>query len=411
MSTDLSHRLRVGTVVRETHDSVSVHFTLAPNQREAFEYRPGQFLTLRLPTPDGGHVSRCYSLASAPGVDDELVVTVKRVENGPGSNWLCDLADAGESLEIESLAPSGAFVPRDLDADLLLVAGGSGITPVMSILRSALARGTGTLTVLYANRDERSVIFAKALSDLAHENPDRLVVHHWIESVQGLPTVQTMRAIAERSTFSEAFVCGPTPFMHCMRDALREAGYDRKAIHLEKFNSLSGDPFDGIEPAPEPDHEGAPTRLVDAPSPEAEVEAVEAAEAGSAETDSSEPVAADPDSDGTDAAETAASDSPALTDTAPAGGATVVVDFEGEEHTFDWPAGTVLLDVLKNNGIKAPSSCGEGICAACECQKTEGEVEMLRNEVLEDEDLEEGYILACQSVPRSELVRIRYEEI
>ena len=321
MSTDLSHRLRVGTVVRETHDSVSVHFTLAPNQRESFDYRPGQFLTLRLPTPDGGHVSRCYSLASAPGVDDELVVTVKRVENGPGSNWLCDLADAGESLEIESLAPSGAFVPRDLDADLLLVAGGSGITPVMSILRSALARGTGKLTVLYANRDERSVIFAKALSDLAHENPDRLVVHHWIESVQGLPTVQTMRAIAERSTFSEAFVCGPTPFMHCMRDALREAGYDRKAIHLEKFNSLSGDPFDGIEPAPEPDHEDAPTRLVDAPSPEAEVEAVEAAEAGAAETDASEPVAADPDATETSATENSPADSPARTDTAPAGGA------------------------------------------------------------------------------------------
>lgn len=408
-TTDLRYRLRVSRVVRETHDSVSVHFTPAPNQRAAFTYRPGQFLTLRLPTPDGGTVSRCYSLASAPGLDDELVVTVKRVEGGPGSNWLCDLADRAEGadtpVEIESLAPTGAFVPKDLDADLLLVAGGSGVTPIMSILRSALHHGTGAITVLYANRDERSVIFARELSELAHEHPERLVVHHWIETVQGLPTVQTVRALTARAPFTEAFVCGPTPFMHCVRDALREAGHDRRSIHLERFNSLAGDPFDAVAEAPAPDHENpaAAPATADAPEP------VDSPAEPTPETRETPATPAEEVSTAdTAAAAAAGTDGSATGDT---GDATVVVDFEGEEHTFPWPAGTVLLDVLKSNGIKAPSSCAEGVCAACECQKTEGEVEMLNNQVLEDEDIADGYILACQSVPRSPVVRIRYEEL
>ena len=396
MSTDLSYRLRVDRVVRETHDSVSVHFRLAPNQRTAFTYRPGQFLTLKLPTADGGHVSRCYSLASAPELDEDLVVTVKRVHDGPGSNWLCDLADTEGEVEIVSLPPTGAFVPKDLDADLLLVAGGSGITPIMSILTSALAKGTGTITVLYANRDENSVIFARRLGELAAAHPDRLVVHHWIETVQGLPTVDTVRALVSRSTFTEAFVCGPTPFMHCVRDALKAAGYDRKAIHLEKFNSLAGDPFDLVTDGPEPDHDSPVTvRHTDAAAPVAD--------------------AARPTEDTPEPSETPAEPAEEVpctaADEADQPDATVVVDFDGEEYTFAWPAGSVLLDVLKANGIKAPSSCAEGVCAACECQKTEGEVEMLNNQVLEEEDIEEGYILACQSVPRSEVVRIRYEEI
>ena len=132
MSTDHRHHaLRVRAVVNETHDAKSLVFDVPPELAALFRYKPGQFLTLRLPV-QGRHVPRCYSLSSAPAVDDSLRVTVKRVADGRGSNWICDHVQAGDLLEV--LAPSGVFTPRSLDGDFLLLAGGSGITPVLSIL-------------------------------------------------------------------------------------------------------------------------------------------------------------------------------------------------------------------------------------------------------------------------------------
>ena len=154
------HALRVRAVVDETHDTKSLVFEVPPALADAFAYQPGQFLTLRLGI-DGRHVPRCYSMSSAPGVDDAPRVTVKRVKDGRGSNWVCDHVKAGDTVEV--MAPSGMFHPRTLDGDFLLLAGGSGITPVFAILRSVLAKGHGRITLLYANRDEKSVIFKSEL--------------------------------------------------------------------------------------------------------------------------------------------------------------------------------------------------------------------------------------------------------
>lgn len=255
MSDILFHRLRVTDVVIETADACSLVFGIEPGQRGRFAYRPGQFVTVRIPHPDGP-LARCYSLASSPHVDDDLKVTVKRVADGGGSNWLCDHASPGTELDV--LEPAGRFTPASLDAHLLLFAAGSGISPVMSILKSVLAAGTGRVSLCYANRDERSVIFKDELIALCAGQPGRLRVVHGLESVQGLPTVATLRGPAEGTPGDESFICGPVPFMTAARTAARDIGVPAR---VERFASLAGDPFSGAQPATAAGESGRTTRV------------------------------------------------------------------------------------------------------------------------------------------------------
>src|SRR4051794_25056343 len=181
-----SFELRVLDVVEVTAEARAISFDVPPGVADAFTYRPGQFLTLAVPSERTGVVARCYSISSSPAEDGPLTITVKRTASGYASNWLCDQVRAGDTLRV--LPPSGIFTPGSLSADLLLFSAGSGITPVISIVRTALLRGTGRIVLFYANRDETSVIFAAQLTRLAAEHPERLLVVHWLESVQGLPS-------------------------------------------------------------------------------------------------------------------------------------------------------------------------------------------------------------------------------
>ncbi|NEB81518.1 3-ketosteroid-9-alpha-hydroxylase, partial [Streptomyces sp. SID14478] len=225
-------RLTVAEVVRESADAVSVVF-----DTPGLVYLPGQFLTLRL--PDGG--ARCYSLAGSPHAGRLPRVTVKRVPGGAGSEWLCGRVRAGD--EVEALPPAGAFTPVSLDADVLLVAGGSGITPCLSIAESVLLAGTGRVALLYANRDQDSVIHAGRLRELATAHPGRLTVVHWLESLQGLPDVIRLTGLLRPFTAREAFLCGPAPLMDAARDALVAAGATPRAVHRERYFSLGADVF------------------------------------------------------------------------------------------------------------------------------------------------------------------------
>ncbi|NNH74237.1 ferredoxin--NADP reductase [Nocardia uniformis] len=339
--------VRVVRVVRETHDAVSLELTPDTAHADRFGYRAGQFLTLRIPSDMTGSVSRCYSLSSAPHEGGPLKVTVKRTPDGYGSNWLCDNATEGMALEV--LPPAGLFTPGSLDTDLLLFGAGSGITPVLSILKAVLAEGTGHITLFYANRDADSVIFAAELAELAAAHPDRLLVWHWLEAVQGLPTVAQLAAVARPWASREVFVCGPGPFMDAVGAAMTALGAERTRVHLEKFVSLSGDPFADA---------AAPLDL----------------EAAVAVGDN----------------------------------ATVEVELDGENHEITWPRQQTLLDVLLAKGLEAPYSCREGACSACVCRVVSGAVTMRRNEVLEDEDLADGYVLACQAVPVTDDVSVTY---
>ena len=239
--------------MEETADAHSVSFAVPEGAEAEFDYKPGQFLTLAVPSDQTGVAARCYSLSSSPHDGGPLTVTVKRTADGYASNWICDNLREGSTIRV--LPPSGIFTPATLDADLLLFAGGSGITPIMSITRTALAHGTGRIVLFYANRDETSVIFAGELAALAAEHPHRLVVVHWLESVQGLPTQEQMKAFTEPFTTYDAFVCGPAPFMKLTIAALRELEFPRERRHQEKFISLGGNPFGDPEEQAEAEHE------------------------------------------------------------------------------------------------------------------------------------------------------------
>ncbi|MFD2470359.1 2Fe-2S iron-sulfur cluster-binding protein [Amycolatopsis silviterrae] len=327
-------RVRVTAVVAETADARS--FVVEPVGESAFGYRAGQFLTVRV--PGGG--ARCYSLSSSPHSDPAMKFTVKRVRGGHGSTWLCDSVAAGDELDV--LPPAGTFSPASLDQSVVLLAGGSGITPVIAIAKSILFGGSGEVVLIYANRDEASVIFAAELAALERRFPGRFTVLHLLESLQGYPTRHQLTVLLRPFADRDVYLCGPEPLMELAADVCARAGIPGSRVHSEKFLSLQQDPFTD-----------------------------EAAESGSVVC-------------------------------------TVRVSLDGDDHIVPWAAGQKLLDALLAAGLDAPYSCREGACSACVCSLTEGKVNLARNEILTEDDLAEGYVLACQAEPVSDEIAIEY---
>ena len=330
-------QVRVAEVVQETGDACSLVLDLPSS---GFDYRPGQFVTVRIPSDLCGSVARCYSLCSSPLAGERPAITVKRTQGGYASNWIFDHVGAGTVLDV--LPPAGTFCPGSLSGDFLLFAAGSGITPVMSILKSALAAGDGRVVLVYANRDEGSVIFGSLLRRLASSAGARLVVVHWLDSLLGVPSATALAALARPYVSFDAFICGPDPYLAVVREALGRLAVPGTRVHVERFLSLAENPF-----------EVAPVVV-----------------GGTA--------------------------------------AMLSVTLDGATTLLPWPAGTRMLDVLIEAGLDAPYSCRQGICGACACQLTGGEVEMAHNEVLEPADLADGYILACQAVSLTPEISITY---
>jgi 3-ketosteroid 9alpha-monooxygenase subunit B len=333
------YQVAVAEVVREAGGAGSLVLDVPASLAAAFAYRPGQFVTVRIPSDRTGSVARCYSLSSCPQTHDRPAITVKRTVGGYASNWILDHVTAGTVLDL--LPPAGTFSPHSLDGNFLLFAAGSGITPVMSILKSALAAGRGRLVLVYANRDEHSVIFGPELRRLAADAGGRLLVVHWLDSLLGMPSAAAITALARPYASYDAYICGPDPYLAAVRDALGQLGVPGQRVHVERFVSLAENPFEDT-----------------------------------------------PTSGGT--------------------AATLSVTLDGATTLLPWPAGTRMLDVLIEAGVDAPYSCRQGICGACACQLTGGEVDMVHNEVLEAADIADGYVLACQSVSLTPEVSITY---
>ncbi|MFW0787837.1 ferredoxin--NADP reductase [Gordonia sp. CPCC 206044] len=334
--------ITVRRVIAETSDAKSIEFDVPADRADDFDARPGQFVTLRVPDEHGEPLARCYSLSGTPMTGDPLTVTVKRVRGGRASNWLCD--NAVEGMTLEALPPAGTFTPTSTDDDLLLWGAGSGITPLISILRATLAGGRGRVTLVYANRDADSVIFGDHLRDLMLRYPDRLVVAHWLESMQHLPSAEGLATFAAAHPTRHSYICGPAGFSSTVRAALDLAGVAPHRIHTEVYASLTGDPF--------------------APAPAAD----------------------DPDEDTV----------------------TVEVETAGERHTIHWPRRLSLVDAMTAQGVDVPYSCREGQCGTCACTVVDGDVTMIDTGVLDEDDVAAGYVLACQARPLGDFVRIRF---
>ncbi len=335
------HRLRIKEVVQETPDASSFVLDVPPELAPTFAYRPGQFCTFRVRIGDEDAV-RSYSMSSAPESDDDLAVTVKRVEGGLVSNYLLDHLHVGD--EIELTKPAGVFCPQEHSVSALAFCGGSGITPFMSITKHLLATTDRSVRLLYANRDQSSVIFHDTLATLGQGHPDRLEVRHHFDSASGLLVAGDIEVFLGGDTGADCYICGPGPFMDMVEGTLHQLGVPPERIFIERF-------------------------LVEQQEKDATV--VSGAELPEEVT-------------------------------VTLGGKTVVVQYQ---------PGDTLLETARRGGLRPPFSCTAGNCATCMAFLKEGSVTMRANTALTPEEVEEGWVLTCQSLPTGKTIVVEYEDL
>jgi 3-ketosteroid 9alpha-monooxygenase subunit B len=332
-----TYDLRIAEVVHETHDTCSFVLEVPDDLAEQFRYQAGQFLTVHLPWKEWT-IQRCYSLSSAPALDPLPRITVKRVANGRVSNWLCDHMRAGDSLRLQR--PEGRFVldpSRGDEVPLCLLGGGSGVTPIRSLLAWALAHTSRPVLLLDAHRSMADALFRADIDALAAQWPRRLTVHHHLDSNGGFLTASTLRALLAGREAGDFYVCGPAPFMELVDDVLQSIGVSTTHAHFERFVSPI-DPDRRIEPAPV---------SVDTATPEA-----------------------------------------------------FELQLDGRKHTVPYTPGKTLLACALDHGVPAPHACQDGFCGSCMAHLVTGQVTMDRHEALAPGDLERGRVLLCQSRPK-----------
>lgn len=338
------HSVRVARLVRETPDATSIVLDVPAALAEEFRYRAGQFVTVEV-VVGGERLRRSYSLASSPDCEREHKVTVKRVEGGRVSSWLNGSLREGDVLSVTR--PEGRFVLDASDGPLVLFAGGSGITPVISLVKTALATTRRAVTLLYANRDERSVIFREELEALGRAHPSRVRLVQRLDTVHGLLAPADVRAIVAEAPGASYYLCGPAPFMALVEQALAAGGVPSARVHVERFVS----PRDPSAAAPVP------------PSP-------------------------------------SCGEVPE----------TVDVVLAGKRHTVPYAPGKTLLQAARDAGLDAPYSCEEGFCGCCASDLLEGKVVMAADDALGEEEKRKGMILACQSRPVTARCAFRFVE-
>jgi ring-1,2-phenylacetyl-CoA epoxidase subunit PaaE len=246
------HTLKVVDIVRETADAVSVALQVPDELKEDYKYKQGQYLTFKLPV-NGEELRRSYSICSSPVEGSELRVAIKKVKDGRMSSFMNDKVKVGDMMEV--MVPMGNFY-TEMNAsnkkNYVLFAGGSGITPMLSILKTVLkSEPSSCITLFYGNNDEASVIFKKQIDALADQNSSRLKVYHVLNSaslfyprlLKGLMTkdkcVDLIKAHTEKSADNEYFVCGPGPMMANVKDALVSLKINEEKIHIEYFTSAA----------------------------------------------------------------------------------------------------------------------------------------------------------------------------
>ena len=349
--------LRVAEIVPETEEANSIRFEVPGELKDAFRFRAGQHLTLR--TEIGGEeIRRNYSLCTAPA-DEDLMVTVKRIAGGVFSNWVGEELKAGDTIDV--MTPHGSFTTEfepKAEGRYVGFAGGSGITPVISLIRTALSVEPGSrFTLFYGNRDASSIIFLEELAALKDSYMSRFELFHFLSDEEG--DVDLFNGMLDRETCNEAiehlvddaqavdawFICGPGPMMDAAESALLDRDVARDRIHIERFTA------------------GRPSAALAAQMAALQEEAV---------------------------------------------GLTLSVTLDGRTRKVEFTEANIL-DSAREAGLPAPFACKAGVCATCRAKVTKGKVEMAARYGLTDEEIAAGYILTCQSVPVGEGVAVDYD--
>lgn len=361
MSSPLFHPLRVRRIEPDTAEAVIVTFEVPPGLREVFGFTQGQYLTLRRDV-DGQDLRRSYSICA--GVDDgELRVGVRQVNGGVFSNWINAHLKPGDTIQV--MAPQGRFfvpIERDTKRHYLGLAGGSGITPILSIMKTVLGREPKSrFTLIYGNRALKSTMFKEEIEDLKNKYLTRLVLHHvFSDEATDAPInhglmnrdkiAEFLRALVPAQGVDHAFVCGPYQMNDEAEAALLAAGVSEERIHIERF---------GIAP-----QAGQPVGAV-----------IHQAAPGDAELAK----------------------------------VTIIRDGLRREIEFrrDQPS---ILDCASAAGLEVPFSCTSGVCGTCRAKLIEGQVRMERNFALERKEVEAGFVLTCQAHPTTERVVLSFDE-
>ena len=360
------HPLTVLQVTPDAEDAVAISLEVPTELRDEYRGSPGQHVVLRL-TIDGEDTRRTYSLVNAPG--EWPLRIVPRVHSaGKVSRYLAEQLRAGERVEV--LPPNGSFVPRHAGAGGLFVAfaAGCGITPVLSIVRTLLTQGAGRVLLFYGNSSTARAMCLEELLSLKDRYLERLALHFVMsrepqeaELYNGRIDAARVRQLAATlfrpAEVTEYFVCGPGDMIEQVSSTLRSLGVDAARIHAEHFT---------IATAAEAQTGAAESRPV--PSPPA-----------------ASPAAAD--------------------------GAEVTVILDGRRRSFSMKLGDeTVLDAAERAGIELPFSCRAGVCSTCRTKVVSGAVEMAQNYALEDWEVEQGYVLACQSRAKTPTLELDYDE-
>lgn len=357
------HTLEVESVHQETPDCIVVGFKVPPAEQLDFAFQHGQYLTLKL-TVNGEELRRSYSICSSPLDTDHLRIAVKKVANGRASTQLVDKLKAG--MRIEVMTPMGSFTTA-LDPtkarNFVAFAAGSGITPILSILKTVLrTEPKSTFTLFYGNTDVDRIIFRQRLEELKAQYGERLSVHHILTKgadedrlfngrITSEKAVELLKRFVSDRNDNQYFICGPEQMMVNVSEALEKEGVERKRIHIELFNTPV--------------------------STEAKKETEHAHSAAGAFN----------------------------------GVADLKVILDGREHELKIPAkGDAVLDVALDAGLDVPFACKGAVCCTCKARVLEGQVEMEMNYALTDDEVADGYVLTCQTHPRSPRVVIDYDQ-
>jgi ring-1,2-phenylacetyl-CoA epoxidase subunit PaaE len=367
--------LEIEDVRRETADCVSIAFRIPPELKDEFRFVQGQNVTIRL-LIEGEEVRRSYSICSSP-LDNELRIAVKKVPSGVFSTYANEQLQKGHKLEV--LPPTGKFY-TELQAKnrkhYLAFAAGSGITPVLSLIKTTLATEPDShFTLVYGNRHRLSILFREELEALKNRYMHRLSLHHILSReqmdiplYQGRIDVQKCEALCGRlidlSSVDEIFLCGPGEMIFTVRDWLEQQGVDRKRVHFELFHTQTGQPGSGQDPAG-----GKIVTTMGGKS-------------------------------------IATGEGLTLKDKI----SRVTVRLDGVSHEFNLPYdGDSVLNAALMQGADLPFACKGGVCCTCRAKLIEGEVEMEVNYALEADELAAGYVLTCQSHPRTDRVIIDFD--